>query len=102
MTMTLTIEELLLPASPDAPDAGDFRVLLDLNNRLCLLDSGIDGLGQTPTEYLTRLRSDADSTCHVLVAREASGIVGACVVDVATAEPTSAEVDLMVSPEHWG
>ncbi|HWV50925.1 MAG TPA: GNAT family N-acetyltransferase [Microbacterium sp.] len=102
MNSTLMIEELVLPASPDAEDAGDFLAVVDLNNAVCANDAGTDDLAQTPTELLAGLRDTADQIQRIFVVRERGTIVGCIIVGHATAEPTSTQFDLMVRPEHWG
>ncbi|WP_460795734.1 GNAT family N-acetyltransferase [Microbacterium sp. GXF0217] len=102
MNHTIVIEELALPASPDADDAGDFLAMLELNNAVCANDAGTDDLAQSAAELLSGLRDTADQIQRIFVVREHGAIVGSVSVGHATAEPTSTQFDLMVLPAHWG
>lgn len=102
MNDTLLIEELALPATPDAEDAADFLTVVALNNAVCANDAGTDDLSQTPAEMLAGLRDTADEIQRIFVVRDADTIVGCIIVGHATAEPTSTQFDLMVLPENWG
>lgn len=102
MNTGLTITEMTLPESADAPDAADLVALVELNNAICLNDSGVADLARTPEEMLVDLRSDEDWAGRVFLARDGGTIIGAAVFGRAVAEPTSADLDLMVLPEHWG
>ena len=98
----LAITELHIPATLDAEDAADFHTVVALDNAVCLSDSGLDDFASTAEEMLPRWRTNADVVTRVLIAREAGAIVGAAVLGYGIAEPTSADVDLMVLPENWG
>lgn len=98
----LTIAEMRVPARLDDADAADFHAAVALNNAICLSDSGLDDFASTAEEMLPRWRTNADHVTRTLLAREGGAIVGAAVLGYGVAEPTSAEVDLMVLPEHWG
>ena len=99
---TLLIEELALPATPDADDAADFLAVVELNNAVCRSDAGTDDLSQTPAELLAGLRDTADEIQRVFVVRESGVVVGCVIVGHATAERTSTQFDLMVLPANWG
>ena len=98
----LTITPLHVPDSLDAADAADFHALVALNNAICVSDAGIDDFARSADEMLPHWRATTDFVNRTLLAREGEEIVGAVTVSHATAEPTSAEIDLMVMPEHWG
>ncbi|REJ04797.1 N-acetyltransferase [Microbacterium bovistercoris] len=96
MSTTLTIELLALPASAEGADAADLIALTELNNAICREDAGTTDLDYTAVELLADLRDDADTVHRVFIVREGSRIVGACILNHALAEPTSADFDLMV------
>jgi GNAT superfamily N-acetyltransferase len=101
-TNGFTITALTVPETLDSPDAADFHAFVALSNDICLSDSGIDDFASTADEMLPHWRATTDHVQHTLLAREKGEIVGAVTVSHATAEPTSAEIDLMVMPENWG
>ncbi|MFE6733801.1 GNAT family N-acetyltransferase [Microbacterium sp. NPDC057650] len=96
MSDTLTIEQLVLPASAEGPEAADLRALTELNNAICREDADLTDLDFTPVEMLADLRDDADTVHRVFVVREGTRIAGACILNHALAEPTSTDFDLMV------
>ncbi|MDR2998907.1 MAG: GNAT family N-acetyltransferase [Microbacterium sp.] len=96
MSITLTIEQLVLPASADGTDAADLRALTELNNAVCREDADLADLDFTPAEMLSGLQDDADRAHRVYVVREGGRIAGACVFNYALAEPTAVDFDLMV------
>lgn len=97
-----TIAILTVPETPDSPDAADFHAFVALNNAICLSDTGLHDLARTAEEMLPYWRSTTDYVHRTLLARANGEIVGAVTVTHATAEPTSAEIDLLVLPENWG
>lgn len=101
-TPALSITALTVPEALDAPDAADFHTFVGLNNAICLSDTGLHDLGTTAEEMLPHWRATTDYVQRTLLAREDGEIVGAVTVTHATAEPTSAEIDLMVMPANWG
>ncbi|QMU98051.1 GNAT family N-acetyltransferase [Microbacterium esteraromaticum] len=98
----LEISALSVPETLDAPEAADFHAFVALNNAICLSDTGLDDFARSAEEMLPHWRESTDEVHLTLLAREAGAIVGAVTVSHATAEPTSAEFDLMVLPENWG
>lgn len=98
----LTITELHVPSRLDDADAADFHSAVALNNAICLSDSGLNDYASTAEEMLPRWQTNADRVTRTLLARESGAIVGAAVLSYGIAEPTSADVDLMVLPENWG
>ncbi len=101
-TAALAIAALTVPKTLDAPDAADFHAVVALNNAICLSDTGLHDLGTTAEEMLPHWRATTDYVQRTLLARENGEIVGAVTVTHATAEPTGAEIDLMVMPANWG
>ena len=100
-TAELTITEVAVPASLDDADAADFVAAVALNNAVCLADSGVDDYERTPAEMLPMWKDRTDHVHHTFIARAGDSIIGAISLYCGVAEPTSAEVDLMVLPEHW-
>lgn len=98
----LTITALTVPETLDSPDATEFHSFVALNNAICLSDTGMRDFDRSAEEMLPHWRESTDEVHLTLLAREAGEIVGAVTVSHATAEPTSAEVDLMVLPDNWG
>lgn len=98
----LAITEMVVPTSLDSPDAADFHAMVELNNAVCLSDTGMNDLARTAEELLPHWQDRTDDVNRTFIAREGNRIVGAVTVCSAVAETTSAEVDLMVLPEHWG
>ncbi|WP_309129413.1 GNAT family N-acetyltransferase [Microbacterium sp.] len=99
---TLQISEMTVPDRLDAEDAADFHASVALNNAICLNDTGLADLESTAEELLPYWQDRTDTVRRTLLAREGDVIVGAVTLYHAVAEPTSAEIDLMVLPENWG
>lgn len=98
----VVLDELTPPASVDAPDAADFLAVVALNNAVCLQESGVPDLSSTADEMLAQWRDTTDGVQRIFVVREAGAIVGAASFSYATAEPTSADVDILLLPDRWG
>ena len=101
-TWTPVVEELPAPASLDAAGASDFLALVALNNAVCRAETGLSHLDRTPAEMLADFSDAEDVVSRIYVVRNGGVIVGACVLNHATAELTGADFDLMVLPEHEG
>ncbi|MFD5214710.1 GNAT family N-acetyltransferase [Microbacterium sp. NPDC058345] len=98
----LTIVEMTVPGRLDDVDAADFHASVALNNAVCLNDTGLLDLQSTAEELLPHWQDRTDTVRRTLLAREGGVLVGAITLYYAVAEPTSAEIDLMVLPENWG
>jgi len=98
----VTIDEMVVPAALDAPEAADFHASVALNNAVCLHDSGLTDLDSTAEELLPQWQDRTDYVNRTFLAREHGAIVGAVRLGYGVAEPTSAEIDVMVLPENWG
>src|SRR5690606_12206136 len=48
----IVITEMVVPPAADAPDAGEFRAMVDISNRVAEADTGIDDLNDTPEQLL--------------------------------------------------
>lgn len=101
-TGALTIREMVVPPGLDIPAAGDFHAIIALNNAICRSDTGLDDFAQTAEEALPEWLDHSDNVQRAFIAEEDGELVGAVVVYYATAELTSADIDLMVLPENWG
>src|SRR5690606_13641994 len=97
----ILITPLVVPASADAPDAGEFRAMVDLGNRAAELDAGISDLSDTAEQLLPSWLDESDHLHRGFIARRGGVIVGAASVTTATEQgATSAEFDLMLLPPH--
>ncbi|UNK69397.1 GNAT family N-acetyltransferase [Microbacterium sp. H1-D42] len=99
---TLTIRELVLPQRLDTPDAADFHALVALMNAICRSDTGLSDFDRTAEESLPEWLDSSDDVDRAFLAEEDGRILGAVALHYATAEPTSADIDLMVLPVNWG
>ncbi len=97
----LTITEMVVPASVDAPDAEDFVAMADLANEVCVADAATHDLHEQPQEMLPRWLDRSDSTYRGYIARRGPAIVGAAYLKTSNeAGSTTAEADIMVVPPH--
>ncbi|WP_300266928.1 GNAT family N-acetyltransferase [Microbacterium sp.] len=101
LTDELTITEMVIPASTDAPDAAEFLAMAHLANEICVVDAGTDDLYEQPEEMLPRWLETTDHTYRGYIARRGDAIVGAAYLMTAN-EPgsTTAESDVLVVPPH--
>lgn len=97
----IEIRPMVVPASVDSPDAGEFLAMVDLANELCRVDGETDDLVELPEEMLPRWLDRTDHTYRGYIARRAGEIVGAAYLKTSN-EPaaTTAESDIMVVPPH--
>lgn len=102
MTTTHTIELLHVPERLDASDAADFHRMVELHNQVCLADTGRSDLDATAEEMLPDWQDHTDHEIVTFVVREEGEIAGVGLFEYAIAEPTSASIDVMVPPQHWG
>ncbi|MCK3768274.1 GNAT family N-acetyltransferase [Microbacterium aerolatum] len=97
----LTITEMVIPASVDAPDAEDFLAMVDLANEICVVDAGTNDLHEQPEEMLPRWLDRTDSAYRGYIARRGGAVVGAAYLKTSNeAGSTTAESDIMVIPPH--
>lgn len=97
----LTITEMVVPASVDAPNAAEFLAMVGLANEICVVDAATDDLHEQPEEMLPRWLDRADATYRGYIARWGADIVGAAYLKTSNeAGSTTAESDIMVVPPH--
>ena len=97
----LTITEMVVPASVDAPNAAEFLAMVDVANEICVVDAETDDLYEQPAEMLPRWLDRSDATYRGYIARRGSEIVGAAYLKTSNeASSTTAESDIMVVPPH--
>lgn len=101
-TSAPAITDMIVPTRLGDADAADFRAIVALNNAVCLSDSGLPDFARTAEEMLPQWQDRTDTINRTLLAKEDGALVGALTISHSLAEPTSAEVDLLVLPEHWG
>lgn len=98
----IVITPMIVPLTADAPDATEFRAMVDLGNRAAELDAGIDDLDDTAEEVLPSWLDQTDRLRRGFIARRAGEIVGAAAITTATEQgTTSAELEFMILPPHW-
>lgn len=103
LTEEITITDMVVPASLDAPDADEFHAMITISNEQCVLDAGIDDLSETAEETLPRWLDRTDRTYRGFVARRGNTILGFAFLVTANEEGTkSGEANLLVIPPHWG
>lgn len=101
--MTFTIEPLHIPASVDAPDAGDWNAYVEIVNGSFGHDAGTRLADGDATVWLVNARNQTYRATHLFVARDGSGdIVG--IGNMNYSRDTTADIDLLVAvlPEHRG
>ena len=98
----LTIEELAIPASIDAANAGDFIEMTRVRNKIEADTVGSFDLAYTPQELLPAWQ-DPDQPKRLFVARVDGRIVGRAVHEAQTGEEVrSAWLEVEVAPAHRG
>lgn len=97
----LTITEMVVPASVDAPDAEEFLAMVDLANDICVVDAATHDLHEQPEEMLPRWLDRSDATHHGFIARRGPAVVGTAYLKTSNeAGSTTAEADILVIPPH--
>ena len=96
------ITPLRVPAGLIGAEADEFHAFVALHNAICASDFGTDDFSRTAEEMLPQWQTSADHVNCTFLARSGDRILGAVNVEYATAETTSADIDLMVLPEQWG
>lgn len=102
LAQELTITEMVVPESVDAPDAGDFHAMVALGNRMAELDAGIDDLSDTAEQLLPSWLDQTDRLRRGIIARRGEEIVGAAGLTTSAHQgTTSADLEILVVPPHW-
>ena len=99
----VVIEELILPGTADAPDAGDFVEMIGIRNRVETEVLGTDALNVTPRGILPYFGNTPTRSRRHFVARLDGRIAGRAILGWPTATG-AAEVSINVDvlPEHRG
>jgi hypothetical protein len=97
----IVVTPMVVPAAADAPDATEFRAMVELGNQAAELDAGIDDLSDTPEEVLPSWLDQSDRIRRGFIARRGGEILGAASITTST-QPgtTAAEIELMFLPPH--
>ncbi|WP_411699505.1 N-acetyltransferase family protein [Conyzicola sp.] len=82
-----SIGELVIPASIDAPDAGDFIEMTRVRNRVGVEVTGCSDLAVRPDELLPSWHAQAFESKRMLVARVAGRIVARAVIELPVGTP---------------
>jgi len=94
-----TIDEIVVPATVDAPDAGDFVEAVEVGNAVEEHSIGTRDTGWSPEELLP-IWQDPYERRRMVVARLDGRIVGRGTYEVQSGEPRSGWVFADVLPEH--
>jgi hypothetical protein len=95
----IVITPMVVPPTADAPDATEFRAMVELGNKAAELDAGIDDLRDTPEQMLPSWLDQSDRIHRGFIARRHGEIVGAATIATSTqAGTTAAEFDVIFLP----
>lgn len=95
------IEELVIPASMDAPGAAAFAEMVDVRNAIETQVMGTDALNCSARELLPVYQAQEDQPIRLFVARVGGRIVGRGILSWQAEEGATASwVDVEVLPEH--
>lgn len=98
----IVITEMVVPPAADAPDAGEFRAMVDISNRVAEADTGIDDLNDTPEQLLPSWQEQTDRIRRGFIARFDGEIVGAGSITTERAQDDApAEIEIAVLPAQW-
>ncbi|MET4582097.1 GNAT superfamily N-acetyltransferase [Conyzicola nivalis] len=96
-----SIDELAIPETLDAPDAGDFIEMTRVRNRIEAESAGSYDLAMMPSELLPAWRAQAFEVKRMFVARVDGAIVGRAIVELPLGTPI-AWITVEVLAEHRG
>ncbi|WP_298040647.1 GNAT family protein [uncultured Microbacterium sp.] len=97
----IIITGLVVPKTANAPDAAEFRAMVDIGNAMARADVGTADLDDTVESLLPAWHDQSDRLSRGFVARRDGEIVGAAVLQTNTAAGTTrAEVEFSVMPEE--
>lgn len=99
----ITIAPLIVPASLDADDAADYRLLGELGRQICDEHVGLPDLSPSAAELLSSWQDATDSLQLGFVARIDGDVVGMVTLAYAQeADAKTAEIDILVPAIHAG
>ncbi|WP_309067172.1 GNAT family N-acetyltransferase [Microbacterium sp.] len=99
-TLDIRIEPLVIPASLDAPDAGDFLEAVRIANEAWRRASGTDLHDDDPAELLAQSRETPYRVTHLVGARIEGALVGVGSVEFDKTTAESAAFDVSLVAEH--
>ena len=98
----LTVTPLAVPATADAPDAGDFRALIDLRNADVRRIRGDDEHTFPPEDALPYWQDQTDRRIDAFLARDAGEVVASCSAEFGLEEGDDAGgVNIRVRHDRW-
>lgn len=101
--MTFAIDELILPDSATAPEAADFRALVEVRNQVEADILGSTALSMSPAELLPIFRTNLNRSRRHFVARADGRIVGRGIIGWLTQpDSTAASLNVDVLESHRG
>lgn len=99
----LAISPMIVPATADAPDAADFRTLIDLRNADMRRIRGDDEHAFAPEGALPYWQDQADWRIDAFLAREGDEVVSSCSVEFGLDEgATAGGLNIRVRHDEWG
>lgn len=99
----ITLTPLIVPATLDAADAGDFQALGALSRQICDEHVGLPDLSPSAAEMLPDWHDSTDSLNVGLVARIGGELVGMATMSYAQeSDADTAELDVLVPRAHEG
>ncbi len=102
-TPTVRLSPIVVPKDVDGPDAADFRVMVDLRNRINAVVRGEQAIGATAAQTLPPWQDQTDELIHGFLILADDAPVGRALLYVPL-EQGSRIVDIRVEvlPERWG
>lgn len=100
--MTFTIEPLRIPASVDAPDAGDWNAYVEIVHEVLEHDSGTDWFSTPADEWLVGMHNTKYVERDAFVAREGGRIVGIGKLEFEKGGGEDSNVDVAVRLDRRG
>nr|WP_314841606.1 GNAT family N-acetyltransferase [uncultured Microbacterium sp.] len=103
MTAALAITPLTVPDALDDDDGAEFRAYGALNRLICDESVGLPDIAPDAAQMLASWQDSTDTLQTGFVARRDDRIVGMITVSYAQeADAHAAELDVLVSEQHWG
>lgn len=94
---------LVAPDDVDAPEAADFRTMVDIRNRVHDFVYGTQATVITPAQAVPAWREQTDEEIHGFLIRERGEAVGRAIVYIPLEDGSKvAEPRVDILPEHWG
>ncbi|WP_221585164.1 GNAT family N-acetyltransferase [Microbacterium sp. G2-8] len=100
--MTLRIEPLHVPASVDAPDAGDWLAYVDIVHEVLEFDSGTDWFSTPADEWLVGMHNTRYVAREAFVARDGTRIVGIGKLEYEREAGSDSNIDIAIRVDARG